>query len=358
MHHGALHGDLHFPGRAFLAALFVTLILLLFSTVAAAQPYGEWLVLDGTPGEYVDVPGSADLNPTSAITIESWAFLTVSSGQSCRSFIGKNYQSGWWLGVCGNTLRSFIGGRQDNGGTVPFGQWTHVAVTFDGANRRHYINGELAATFPERETLPPSSSNVRIGSDAAWDFPPRGSLDEVRVWSIARTTEQIRSTINIPITTAQTGLVADWPLDGNGNDVVGGHSGSLVGGLAFLNAPVEANCGTGSATSACLNTRFAVSVQFRNPNNGEYGTGQVVTCPNSDSALFWFFSPNAWEMMVKSVNACSFNNRYWAFSAATTNVFYRLEVTDVRAGHNKVYFNYPGPPAPAVTDTDAFATCP
>ena len=27
------------------------------------------------------------------------------------------------------------------------------------------------------------------------------------------------------------------------------------------------------------------------------------------------------------------------------------------AGVNKIYFNYPGPPAPAVTDTGAFATC-
>jgi len=33
-------------------------------------------------------------------------------------------------------------------------------------------------------------------------------------------------------------------------------------------------------------------------------------------------------------------------------------VFDVRAGVNKIYFNYPGPPAPAVTDTNAFATCP
>ena len=46
------------------------------------------------------------------------------------------------------------------------------------------------------------------------------------------------------------------------------------------------------------------------------------------------------------------------FSAATTNVFYRMEVFNQEYGVNKVYFNYPGPPAPAVTDTGAFATCP
>jgi hypothetical protein len=30
-------------------------------------------------------------------------------------------------------------------------------------------------------------------------------------------------------------------------------------------------------------------------------------------------------------------------------------VTDVLSGETKIYFNYQGPPAPAVTDTSAFA---
>jgi hypothetical protein len=62
--------------------------------------------------------------------------------------------------------------------------------------------------------------------------------------------------------------------------------------------------------------------------------------------------------MLKVIDGCTLSHSFWVFSAATTNVFYRLEVTDVRAGTTKVYFNYPGPPAPAVTDTNAFATCP
>ena len=49
---------------------------------------------------------------------------------------------------------------------------------------------------------------------------------------------------------------------------------------------------------------------------------------------------------------------FGAWAAATTNVFYRLEVLNVRGGANRIYFNYPGPPAPAMTDTAAFATCP
>ena len=46
------------------------------------------------------------------------------------------------------------------------------------------------------------------------------------------------------------------------------------------------------------------------------------------------------------------------YSAATTDLYYRMEVLDGLRGVQKIYFNYPGAPAPAVTDSDAFATCP
>jgi hypothetical protein len=359
---GVPQRQLHLRTRAHLGFLLVASAFLCTSTIVSAQPFGAWGIWSGTPGRYLDVPHSADLNPTMAITIEAWVSHTAPppAEQQCRSIVGKHYQQTYWVGICGNTLRSYLKGTGSalDAGTVPNSQWTHVAVTYEGTHRNHYINGELVGSFPDVGPLPANTSNLRIGSDVAWDHTPYGNIDEVRLWSVARTVDQIRASINVPITLAQPGLVAVWSLNANGNDVVGGHNGVLVGGLVFLTFPVTFDCGMGTATSACLNTRFSASITFRNPNTGIYGVGQVVNCPNPDSALFWFFSSNAWEVMVKTVNACGFNNHYWAFSAATTNVFYRLEVLDVRAGVNKIYFNYPGPPAPAVTDTAAFATCP
>jgi hypothetical protein len=46
------------------------------------------------------------------------------------------------------------------------------------------------------------------------------------------------------------------------------------------------------------------------------------------------------------------------FAAATTNVEYTLTVTDTRTSVSKVYMNELGQPAAAVTDTQAFSTCP
>ncbi|HYG64148.1 MAG TPA: hypothetical protein VEL74_16350, partial [Thermoanaerobaculia bacterium] len=132
-------------------------------------------------------------------------------------------------------------------------------------------------------------------------------------------------------------------------------------GVGFLTAPVALTCGASTATSLCLHGRYLVTSFFRtNPTPGTPtdGQGRVVPVANPGSGIFWFFAADNWELMVKVLNGCGLNNRWWVFSAATTNVFYRLEVDDVRTGEQKIYFNYPGPPAPAVTDTDALATCP
>jgi concanavalin A-like lectin/glucanase superfamily protein len=328
----------------------------------SAQPFGAWAIFSESTGNYISIPHAAALNPTSAITIEAWISLNspLPTPTSCWSIFGKDFLTSYWVGVCGTTLRTYLAGNTTffDAGAIPTNQWTHIAVTYDGANRRHYINGELAGVLPETGALPVNTAALRIGSDVSFDVQRNSNIDEVRLWNVARSVDQIRGSINVPINAAQTGLVAVWSLDGNGNDALGVYNGSIVGTVPFLTFPVTLNCGAGSATSACLNTRFAVSIQFRDPNTGVVGTGQVVGCPNPDSALFWFFASNAWEVMVKTINACALDNHYWAFSAATTNVFYRLNVTDVRAGVNKIYFNYPGPPAPAVTDTAAFATCP
>lgn len=345
-----------------LRTLAVLALLLAFAGAAQAQPFGAWLTLSGPTSGYVEVPSSAVLNPVSAITIEAWVNVTDALGGGCSSIVGKNFQQSWWVGLCGTTLRSYLKGglpSQRNGGTIPAGRWTHIAVTYDGTQRLHYINGELVGTFPEAGALPLSSDPLRIGSDVQWVHTPAGAIDEVRLWSVARTQQQIRDGINVT-NPSGPGLVAVWHLDGNALDPVGGHNGTLAGsGANYFTFPATLSCGSSTATSLCLLGRFAVHANFRvgAPGTAE-GTAMTVSTPNPGSGIFWFFSPDNWEVMFKMINGCGLNSRYWAFSAATTNVFYRLEVFDVRAGVNKVYFNYPGPPAPAVTDTNAFASCP
>jgi len=113
-----------------------------------------------------------------------------------------------------------------------------------------------------------------------------------------------------------------------------------------------------SASSLCLNGgRFRVEVLWTTEEGS--GLGSVVSNASSDdSGLFYFFAPDNWEVLVKVLDACSFDDHYWVFAAATTNVEYTLRVTDTLREEQKSYFHPAGTPAPAVTDTAAFATCP
>ncbi|MCP3962230.1 MAG: hypothetical protein GY719_30685 [bacterium] len=111
----------------------------------------------------------------------------------------------------------------------------------------------------------------------------------------------------------------------------------------------------------CLNgDRFRVEVEWRD-FEGTLGAGRVVPlgpAASQDSGLFWFFDQDNWEMLIKVLDGCAINGRFWVFSAATTNVAYTLRVTDTESLETREYSNPLGTSAAAVTDTGAFETCP
>lgn len=194
-------------------------------------PFGGFMVLDGDNTDYIEIPHSAALNPTSAITLEGWVkFESV----SCDSLIGKNYFQAFWVGPC-SAFRAYVrgSGSSHDAGTFPVGVWTHWAVTADGTVQRHYINGTLVNEFPGTGPLTASTDPLRIGSDVSWERAPRAALDEFRLWNVARTEAQIQSTMNQAIKSARSGLVAVWPLDTDGSAAVGNHNGTVVGTPVF-----------------------------------------------------------------------------------------------------------------------------
>ncbi len=113
---------------------------------------------------------------------------------------------------------------------------------------------------------------------------------------------------------------------------------------------------TATGDTVLLNRdRFAVTVDWRD-HTGTRGSGQLAV-RSDDSAIFWFFNANNWELMVKVLNGCGANQHFWVFAAATTDVEYTLTVTDTVTGAVRTYFNPLGIAAPATTDISAFNVC-
>ena len=154
-------------------------------------------------------------------------------------------------------------------------------------------------------------------------------------------------------------LETDLCLDVIDNDTADGSATILFpchGRPNQLWRPAAEVC-TRDSLGFCLNgSRFRVDVDWRDPA-GNVGSGRAVPVGSDDSGLLWFFSQDNWEMLIKVLDGCSLNDRFWVFSAATTDVEYTLRVTDTDAGVIQEYFNPLGTASPAITDTSAFATC-
>ena len=63
-------------------------------------------------------------------------------------------------------------------------------------------------------------------------------------------------------------------------------------------------------------------------------------------------------MVVKVLDACSFDGHYWVFAAGLTDVAVTLTVTDTDTGASKIYRNPQRTAFLPIQDTSAFSDCP
>jgi hypothetical protein len=111
------------------------------------------------------------------------------------------------------------------------------------------------------------------------------------------------------------------------------------------------------AQTLCVAGRFRARAEWKAPD-GRAGVASVQPVPVGNSGLLWFVSPDSLELLVKVLDGCAGNGRYWVFVGPATNLQYLLTVTDTRTGQVRVYFNPQGVSPQAVTDTYAFEGCP
>ncbi len=121
---------------------------------------------------------------------------------------------------------------------------------------------------------------------------------------------------------------------------------------------------TPDATTLCLpgDDRFKVTLYFETVQGpGNMGDARAVSLDPvgiTKGGILYFSDPGNPEVLVKVLDGCAINNRWWVFYAATTNIGFELTVVDTLTNQTRVYINPDVNPAATVTDTQAFATCP
>ncbi len=112
-----------------------------------------------------------------------------------------------------------------------------------------------------------------------------------------------------------------------------------------------------SVTTLCLaRGRFQVDARWRRSTEPTTSTATSVSL-TSDTGYFWFFSPSNIEVVVKVLNACSFDAHWWVFAGGLTSVEVTLTVVDSEAGTVRSYTNLAGGAFQPIQDTVAF-DCP
>jgi hypothetical protein len=150
----------------------------------------------GDPTEVVEFGDVLDL--TEAMTVEAW--VRPDRLQGWDSIVANaDYPAGYWLGgseVPGG-FEWWVDGqvaRVDTGAEP--GRWHHVAGTFDAGSGKMtlYVDGQAVATADHEGRAATNDEELRIGLDpsSGWGMW-HGLIDEVRIWSFARSADQICS---------------------------------------------------------------------------------------------------------------------------------------------------------------------
>jgi hypothetical protein len=77
--------------------------------------------------------------------------------------------------------------------------WSHLAVTYDGATLRLYVNGTQVATRAQTGAITSSTNPLRIGGNAVWGEYFNGVIDEVRVYNRALSAAEITTDRDTPV---------------------------------------------------------------------------------------------------------------------------------------------------------------
>ncbi len=160
---------------------------------------GSALEFDGTGAQYVDL---GTLNPSAAtgqLSLSLWVHWNGLNGQY-QGLIGK--RDSW----AANDMMWQIEANIDTGvirfqregldlpadSALPVGEWTHVAVAFDGARATMYFDGAVVGEGDFSLGTDPGAATQFGAAVVGGGNPFNGALDEIRIYDRVLSSFEIR----------------------------------------------------------------------------------------------------------------------------------------------------------------------
>ncbi|WP_144896351.1 LamG domain-containing protein [Lutibacter sp. Hel_I_33_5] len=264
----------------------ITLLTALFySSILLSQSPGSGATLDfdGT-NDYIDL-GASGIALSTTFTLEAWIYSSQVNG-SWHGFIGNqssggaNRAPGMWVYQNNRIHFGFGNGTTWQSGNTPSNsfienQWNHVAMTYEGTNLRVYINGVLVTTRTGTTGTPVDPLRWIGRVDNYFD----GKIDEVRVWTTARSETELRTNMCQKLTGSETGLAGYWRFDeasGTTLTAVTGPDGTLTN----MNAATDWETSGAAIGNASSYTYGGSSVSLTSTNRGDFEVNTITGTPD------------------------------------------------------------------------------
>lgn len=265
------------------------LFFILAASVANAQFEGNALDFDGTNDMVVvsSVPSVFSSPASNDFTIEAW--VNPRGSVFARIFFAQpsttNFAS---LGTgAGNVIYFYV---ISNGTTysvatsaaITQNAWTHVAARWTAATSTPevFFNGVLQAGAPGGTSSTGTSGLMVLGSRPGGFQYFNGLLDEVRVWSEARTACEIQNNMNKSITGVHTNLQANYDFN---QGTAGGNNTGVTTLLDISGSGYNGTLTNFTLTSTTSNwvASNAVLTSTGNPVSGYSYSETFAVCPGS-----------------------------------------------------------------------------
>lgn len=171
------------------------------ATWTTSGKFGNALSFNGV-NAWVTVPHSSSLNLTTGMTLEAWVYPTTLAGTGdiiVKEGPGSDYYNLYALGGAGQSQGTILVGASTHpidGPLLAVNTWVHLALTYDGAVERLFVNGVQVASKNITGVIQTSTGVLRMGGNSMWGEYFQGRIDEVRIYNRALTQAEIQADMN------------------------------------------------------------------------------------------------------------------------------------------------------------------
>jgi hypothetical protein len=220
--------------KVFLTILFSIFCILLSEAQIDSVGSGHAMVFDGVD-DYVDLGNIYD-DVTLPFTISAWVNIDVDAGP-CPVFISQSQDQspaykGFWMYVSPTAMSMEYGDGQ--GGNNPAfrrgkvasisgltNRWIHICGVYRAKdNLDLYVNGinvggsiSGSSSLPMASNFPNEVARIGLSISNGVFYRFKGRIDELRIFKIALTQDEIRNDMTRKLTGKETGLIGYWTFD-------------------------------------------------------------------------------------------------------------------------------------------------